>query len=186
MRSNGARRPRPPLSQQQLDDLALRYVGRYATSRAKLCAYLGRKVRERGWGGDGEPAIEALADRLSGLGYVDDAAYALNKSRALSGRGYGKRRLDDKLRVAGIGEEDAAAARAHADSEALEAALRFAERRRLGPFAAKAPDPANREKAIAALARAGHSFALARAIADMAPGSEIDIDALRDKARLNP
>jgi regulatory protein len=186
MRSNGPRRPRPPLSQQQLDDLALRYVGRYATSRARLCTYLGRKIRERGWSGEREPDIEALADRLARLGYVDDAAYALSKSRALTGRGYGKRRLTEKLRHAGIGEEDGAAARAHADAEALAAALRFAERRRLGPFATVAADPASREKAMAALARAGHSFALARAIADLPPGAEIDMDALRDRARLTP
>ena len=29
--------------------MALAYVGRYATTRAKLASYLGRKLRERGW-----------------------------------------------------------------------------------------------------------------------------------------
>ena len=186
MGSHRSRGPRSPLGERQLDELALRYVGRYATSRAKLRAYLVRKIRERGWGGEREPDLEALADRLARLGYVDDAAYALSKAQALTGRGYGKHRVAEKLRLAGIGEEDGLAARAHADSEALAAALRYAERRRIGPFGAGEADPAKREKAIAAMARAGHSFALARAIAELAPGAEIDADALRERARLTP
>ena len=46
------RRPRPPLEQEKLSELALSYVGRFATSRAKLATYLERKVRERGWTGE--------------------------------------------------------------------------------------------------------------------------------------
>lgn len=177
-------RARPALNPEKLEELAIRYAGRYATTRAKLCAYLERKIRERGWDGSREPGVEALADRFAGLGYVDDAAYALSKARALAGRGYGKRRLAEKLRLAGVGEEDSAGARAHADSEALAAALRFAERRRIGPFAGSAPDRAQREKAIAAMVRAGHPFALARAIAGLLPGAEIDAGRLCEEARL--
>ena len=67
--------------------------GKYATTRARLRAYLSRKMRERGWEGAREPDFEAIASRFGELGYVDDAAYALSKSRALTARGYGKRRL---------------------------------------------------------------------------------------------
>jgi regulatory protein len=174
-------RERPPLDSRRLEELALRYVARFATSRAKLRAYLLRKVRERGWSGATEPDLDALAERISALGYVDDAAYALAKAQALAGRGYGKRRLNQKLQVDGIGEEDAAAALDHADAEAVESALRFARRRRLGPFGSGASDPKQREKAIAAMIRAGHSFGLARAIAGFAPGAEIDVEALREQ-----
>jgi regulatory protein len=167
-----------------LQELALRYVGKYATTRAKLRAYLARKIRERGWDGEGEPDLESLANRFAELGYIDDAAFAMAKSRALSARGYGKRRLSDKLRMAGVDHADSVAARAHADSEAVDAALRFAQRRRLGPFAAEAPDPRGREKWIAAMVRAGHGFALARAIAAMPGGTKIDLDELRESARL--
>ena len=163
-----------PLDAKRLEELALRYVGRYATSRAKLSAYLARKIRERGWSGEREPDIGALASRFSELGYVDDAAFALAKSQALTSRGYGKRRLDEKLRLAGIGEEDGAAAREHAAEQMVEAALRFAERRRIGPFAPALTDPKQREKAIASMVRAGHSYAIARVIADLPPGAEPD------------
>ena len=179
----GTSRRRPPLDSGRLEELALRYVGKYATTRRKLRAYLARKIRERGWSEPREPELDALADRFCELGYVDDAAYALAKSRALSSRGYGKRRLDEKLRLAGVEEEDGMAARDHADAEAVEAALRFAERRRIGPFGSEPPDPNRREKAIAAMLRAGHSFGIARAIAGMAPGAPVDVDELREQAR---
>jgi regulatory protein len=171
------------LNDSSLQELALRYVGKYATTRAKLRSYLSRKVRERGWDGGRAPDLEAIASRFAELGYIDDAAYALSKSRALSARGYGKRRLADKLRLDGVEQTDRAAAHAHADQEAVSAALRFAERRRLGPFAVAAPDPRQREKWIAAMVRAGHEFGLARAIATTAPGAEIDRDALREQIR---
>ena len=79
-----ARRAPPPLERAALQELALRYVGKYATTRAKLRAYLSRKLRERGWDGAREPDLEALAERFAELGYVDDAAYALSKSRSLT------------------------------------------------------------------------------------------------------
>ena len=164
--------------------MALRYVGRFATSRAKLIAYLGRKLRERGWDGPQEPDLEALADRFCELGYVDDAAYALSKSRALAGRGYGKRRLDQALRLAGIGEEEGAAARDHADSRAVEAALRFAERRGIGPFGAPPLDRREREKAIAAMVRAGHSFTLARTIAEWPRDTAVDVEEIAERVGL--
>ena len=162
-------------------ELALRYVGKYATTRAKLREYLTRKIRERGWAESGEPDLEALAARFAELGLIDDAAFALAKSRSLSARGYGKRRLADQLRRAGVDDADGADASAHADDEAVDAALRLAQRRRIGPFADVAADPAQREKWIAALVRAGHGFTLANVIARLEPGQEIDLDHLRER-----
>ena len=174
------RRVPPPLDQTTLQELALRYAGKYATTRAKLRSYLTRKLRERGWSEESEPDLEALANRFSMLGYVDDAAYALSQSRSLSTRGYGKRRLADKLRVAGVEDPDGAAANAHAETEAVAAALRFAQRRRLGPFASAPVEGPQREKWLAAMVRAGHPFRLARTIAAMSPGAEVNEDQLSE------
>jgi regulatory protein len=165
-----------PLDARRLQELALRYVGKYATTRAKLRQYLTRKIRERGWAGAGEPEIDRLADRFAEIGYVDDAAYALAKSRSLTARGFGKRRLVDQLRHAGVDEADRTEANAHADDEAVGAALRLAQRRRIGPFANEPADPQLRQKWIAAMVRAGHGFALAKVITGMRPGQEIDLD----------
>lgn len=179
-----ARRPRPPLDQARLDELALAYVGRFATSRAKLISYLKRKLRERGWAGDGdgdgdgdgraEPDVAAVAERLVALGYVDDAVYAVAKARALTSRGFGGRRVGDALHAAGIDEECGGEARALVHDERVEAALKMARRRRIGPFAEAVLDPVQRQKAIAAMLRAGHGFALSREIVDLPPGHGID------------
>ena len=163
----------PPLDAAGLERLALRYVERYATTRAKLARYLARKLRERGWADSGEPAIEPLIARLAALGYVDDAAFARSRAETLGRRGLGERRVTVDLRAAGIADDDSAEARAFARDRALAAALRYAERRRIGPFAAASPDRAGREKALAAMLRAGHPFELARRLADAAPGEEI-------------
>jgi regulatory protein len=167
---------RPALDELTLDELALHYVGRFATTRAKLRYYLARKVRERGWAGDREPDLHGLADRLARLGYVDDATYAAAKARALTARGFGKRRIEDKLRQAGIDDADANGAREFAEKEAMAAALRFAERKRIGPFSARICDRSEREKAIAAMVRAGHPLTLARVIAELPPGTIPDFD----------
>jgi regulatory protein len=165
---------RPPLDGEGLERLALFYAGRYAVTRAKLRSYLARKLRERGWGGEGEAQpdqiIERLVARFVELGYVDDRAFADARAEALGRRGYGERRVGQALRAAGIEEEDQVTARAHAGEHAWEAALRFAERRRIGPFAAVLPDRPGREKALAAMLRAGHPLGIARRLVAAAPG----------------
>jgi regulatory protein len=168
---------RPPLNEEKLSELALRYVGRFATTRAKLQAYLLRKVRERGWEGERQPDFEAIAQRFTERGYVDDAGYALAKSRSLMGRGYGKRRVVQALRLAGIDESDGEAARKLADAQAISAALHFAEKRRFGPFAVHpATDTRERDKALAAMLRAGHGLDLSRAILKLRRGEPIDLE----------
>lgn len=159
------------------------YVGRFATSRAKLARYLARKLRERGWEGAGDPPIERIVERCARNGFVDDAAFALAKARSLSSRGYGSGRVRQDLHAAGIGEEDMRPARALADDEAVEAALRFARRKRVGPFASQTMDREVREKALAAFVRGGHSYGLAKAILALEPGVEPDLESLAEAAK---
>lgn len=178
MATQHRRKPRPPLTRAKLEEVALNYVGRFATSRAKLVTYLGRKLRERGWDEPSPAPVEELADRLVRLGYVDDRAFALSKARSLTGRGYGERRVQQALSLAGIGEEAGSDAQGLAKEEAVASALRFARRRAIGPFAHNVPDPAQRERALAAMIRAGHRFPIARAIIDLKPGENPDPEAL--------
>lgn len=180
-RRNG-RKARPPLTSDSLAEMALAYVSRFATTRAKLSSYLARKLSERGWQGQQPAEPDAVVARLAELGYVDDAAYALSKSRALTGRGYGARRVQQALRSAGIEDADCQPARELAEEGAVESALRFARRRRIGPFGEPGGDRGERERALAAMVRAGHSFALSKAILAMDPKRDIDIESLREKA----
>lgn len=158
------KKPRPPLDSEALERLAFHYVGRYATTRAKLAAYLRRKIGERGWHDESHPPIDPLVERFAAAGYVDDAAFASARAASLQRRGYGERRVEQALKAAGIDEEDSSEAREQAGDGAWAAALRFAERRRIGPYAAEEPDRAARQRAFAAMMRAGHRMDFVREI----------------------
>ncbi|MEO7786991.1 MAG: RecX family transcriptional regulator, partial [Sphingomicrobium sp.] len=108
--------------------------------------------------------------------------FAVGRARSLTARGYGGRRVGQALYAAGIDDEDGGEARALAHDERVEAALKMARRRRVGPYSETLLDPVAREKAIGAMLRAGHAFGLARAIVDLPPGHRIDhsyLDSLR-------
>jgi len=167
--STGQKSSPPPLDREALEALALAYVGRFATSRSKLMAYLGRKLRERGWESDTSPPIEAIADRLVALRYVDDEAYASMKSGAMQRRGLGNRRIAQTLRHDGIADDISSNA-APDEVARWEAAERFAKRKRMGPFAAERPERPIREKQLSAFLRAGHDLNLARQWVDATPG----------------
>lgn len=180
MPTRAPRKPRPPLDQPALEELALAYVGRFATTRARLAAYLARKVRERGWAMAQGPDLAALAERHAAAGLVDDAAFAMSRARALGCRGFGRSRVRQQLRVAGVAEADGAEALDYAARNAVDSALRFAERRRIGPFATARADPRLRQRQVAAMVRAGHPLGLALAILKCAPGDEPDRDFLAE------
>lgn len=164
------KRPPSPLDQDSLSDLALRYAARYATTRAKLSAYLARKLRERGWSGAVSPDPEALVRRMAELRYVDDAAFATMKAAAISRRGYGAPRVSEALRQAGVEEADRDAPERQARASRWDAARRFAQRKRIGPFAADYADRPQREKQVGAFLRAGHDLAMARIWVNALPG----------------
>ena len=162
------RPPRRPLDERSIEERAIAYVGRYATTRARLSDYLQRKISERGWGGAASPAIAALVARLASLGYVDDESFATARASALRRRGYGARRVDAALRAAGIDQAIRATAGESDADENLRAALALARRRRLGPFASQPVDRDNYRRAMGAMLRAGHDLEIARRVLAMA------------------
>lgn len=158
------RKPPRPLDAARLDEMALAYVARFATSAGKLSDYLKRKLRERGWEGEGEADLHAIVSRFVELGYVDDAGFARGKAQSLLRRGYGARRIEQALGAAGIAEPLREEARG-SDAERRRAALVMARKRRFGPFGGGSElDPALREKQVAAMLRAGHPLAYAREV----------------------
>jgi regulatory protein len=162
--SHGERKRAQPLDEERLRALALAYVGRYATSCARLVGYLNRKIAERGWSDEGTPPVDAIVMQFQTLGYVDDEAFAKTRSESLLRRGYGPNRLKVSLRVSGIGTDIIDRAAAVDDENALAAAMVFARRKRIGPYAKEPITQDNRQKMIAALLRAGHSYDVSRKI----------------------
>jgi regulatory protein len=163
------RRKRAPLDETMLRDLALAYVARFATTAAKLEGYLARKIRERGIAEDTdgraqELDVTGLVTRLIELGYIDDDAYARSRSRDLTQRGYGKRRVEQALWAAGV-EEQARSENAPGEAASRRAAMLLARKRGFGPFARDPHEEEDfesarrrREKQIAAMLRAGHLY----------------------------
>lgn len=182
-----AERPAPrPLDGAALEQLALAYVGRFATSEARLARYLGRKLFERGWAGAdlSSDAVAAAVAKCARLGFVDDDAFARQRGGALGRRGLGERRLRAQLSVDGIAAEVAAPVLDTARDDRLTTALAFARRRRLGPYGSGMPsDPKTRDRVIAAFLRAGHDAATVRRILAVAPGDDAalaELDAEQD------
>jgi regulatory protein len=166
-------RPKPPpkpLDPARLEELALHYAARYATSRAKLATYLKRKLRERGWENEKAPDIDALIGRLADLRYVDDGAFATIRGTALTRRGYGVRRVAAALDAAGIASEDRSEALTLSAQESWHAANIFARRKRIGPYAQEPVAREQRQKQLASFVRAGHDFTTAALWVDAEPG----------------
>jgi regulatory protein len=153
-----------PLDGQQLRAIALSYVGRYATSCARLGAYLERKIAERGWSEETVPPVGDIILQFAELGYVNDEAFAKTRSESLLRRGYGPNRLKISLRVSGIGTEIISQATDIDPENALAAAMVFARRKRIGPYARSIISPDIRQKMIASMLRAGHSYSVSQKI----------------------
>jgi regulatory protein len=174
--ARSAKKPPPPLNDERLRGLALHYVGKYATTQAKLGAYLTRKIRERGWDGERHTDVATLVDQFAELGYINDAQFAEARSRAFVRRGYGERRLNEDLRASGIGESDAVPAKEHMTESAFVAAENFARRKRIGPFANETAPPEKLQKQLHAFLRAGHQFEIAKRFVNAQPGELLEED----------
>lgn len=167
------KQPPKPLDAPQLQRLALDYVGRYATTRAKLASYLRRKIRERGWDGDDVPPTDSIVERFVVLGYINDHLFAESRADSMLRRGYGFHRITTALQQAGIDQDITQTLRQKIADGAIEAALAFARRKRIGPFSREPYDAVQRNRAFAALIRAGHSFDISQQILDADP-TELD------------
>lgn len=178
---------RPPtrMTATSLENAALFYLSRYASSSGNLRRVLMRKIaRSAAYHGDDpaalKPAVEALIARHCGTGAVNDALYAESQTRALRRRGGSTRAIVQKLNAKGVPAEivaETAATLAEEGDGDLDAAYRFARRRRLGPFRSGSRAE-NRQRDMAALGRAGFEYQVAATIVDAE-----DIESL--EARLN-
>ncbi len=160
---------------------ALRHLARYACPRARLEALLVRwGCRRLGWAEPDAALValaRAIADEMVTAGYVDDRTWATARARRWLARGIPPRHIRRRLQAEGLDDAHVAAALAAlADEPAaaadeleaaeLAAARAYVRRRRLGPWRPAAERAAWRARDLAALARAGFTYRVARQVLD--------------------
>jgi len=179
-------KPRIPrkITPERLANIALHYLERYASSSENLRRVLERRVFKasyfhedldvetaKGW-------INDLIGRYQSTGLLNDLTYAETRARSLMARGTATRVIRMKLQEKGVNADTIeraleALVDEHPEPE-LAAAIKLARRRRLGPYA----DPAKREdkkdRDLAAMARAGFSYDMARRVVECDDKDELE------------
>ena len=169
-----------PITATYLQNAAAFYLERYASSAEGLRRVLRRRVRKAEMLDapvmeNVEQAIEVVVQKFVTAGLLDDKAFAQTKARSLHRRGASNRLTRQRLQAAGVDQDTVNHAMASLDDELgadpasreLKAAAAFARRRRLGPYRTMDREP-NRLRDLAALARAGFAYDLARKVIDAA------------------
>ncbi|MFN4284285.1 MAG: regulatory protein RecX [Alphaproteobacteria bacterium] len=177
-----SRGPKPvkKATAQYLENAALYYLGRFSAASGHLRRLLVQRVDRsaKAHGTDpiqGRDMVDKLIARFLASGILDDAAYAAGKARSLRRRGASRGVIAQKLRAKSVAPERIAEAVGAADADAIQdgadaelnAAWRLARRKRIGPYRAKPEMRAElRTRDMAALARGGFSYDVARRVID--------------------
>ena len=167
-----------PMTPDRLQRAAYHYLERYTTSTSGFHRVMEHKIRrtnenfsplsseQQGW-------IDALTAKCLRLGLLNDTLYAEQKARTLFLQGKPTRHIRRWLSMRGVNATIIARALQtltddHGDSHTIDmkAALRFAQRRRFGPWRRSAGDKKKRDREIAAFMRAGFGWQQAVAILD--------------------
>jgi len=164
------------ISKKYLENAALYYLQRYATSAENLRRVMMRKVRKscafhQVPAEDFAPLVDELVTRYMAVGLVDDAVFARARVASLRRQGHSSQAIAARLQAKGLSKSQIESAlrlvdEDHEDPE-MTAALACARRKKLGPWR-KTPltDPKGRQKELAALGRAGFSYEIARRALD--------------------
>jgi regulatory protein len=164
------RKPPRRISADYLQRAAMHYLERYAAPAAQLRRVLARKVAMscRHHGDDPVGFAGMLDDvvaRCVSSGLVDDRRFAEARAASLRRKGQSSRAVAARLTAKGVTRDLAALASTNSAEDEMAAARIAARRKRLGPWR-RGDRAENRQKDLAALARAGFAITIARAIID--------------------
>lgn len=159
------------------------YLERHDAPRAHIRRLMMQRVRRAvsELDQDREEAIAAMEQALDDFvrhGMIDDRRWAENSVRTWRQRGVSGRQVRARLAAKGVGSEiitEVLTSEEDEDPERL-AALRYARRRCFGPWRRHDAPEGKRDKELAAMARAGFSFGMAKEILD-----DEDRDGLEDE-----
>lgn len=165
------KKPPKKISPTYLQNAALHYLQRYATSAGNLRRVLMRKIKKSclHHGHEVEsfiPLVDDLINRYISSGLLDDASFARAKTATLRRQGKSQRMIEAKLTAKGLMKTDIVTALQESDAEGdaeFDAALALTRKKKLGKFRLRASsDPDISRKDMAVLGRAGFSYAIAR------------------------
>jgi regulatory protein len=169
---SGKRRHKIPrrVSAASLENAALYYLGRFATSSENLRQVLERRIMRaaKHHNTDVEACTQVVGDlirRYLESGILNDEIYAQTQAASMNRRGKSLRAIRVRLRQKTLSSDiidDALAVLADEVSQPdLAAAIAYARKRRLGPYRRDTGKSENPDKELAALARSGFSYSLA-------------------------
>ena len=178
------KKPPKKITEKYLYNSGLAYLQRFPTSTPHFRRIMGRKI-DRSCNYHKDQNREDCATLLDGavgtftrMGLLNDEAYLQGMVNSLRRRGLSRQAILFKLQQKGLTGTDVAAALAAQDEENTEvsadmaAGLRLARRKRLGPFRKVEAD---RNKELAAMARAGFDFETAQKILSLSPEESEEI-----------
>ena len=173
-RSREKRKPKKP-TERYLTNVAKWYIDRYRPCSGGLRRTLMKRVNSglREHGGEREEALEtmeAVIKKMLDNGSINDEVFARGWVKRYHRRGVTRRDIANRMRVKGVPREITDRAiremeEAQEHDPALQAAVAYVRRRRFGPWRM---DPnrreVRREKDLAAMARAGHRYTVAKKV----------------------
>ena len=166
--NNSEPRPYADRIKKRLTNKALHYLGRYASTSARLEAILRKFAKLKL--GQADPAlfdriVREVVESCVKLGYVDDKAFIKSQLRQGLRNGFSQQRILLKLARKGISRELAVAVMDEQTGEAsdkgdseLAAALIYARKKSVGPYSRAEPHHLENQRHLARLARNGFSF----------------------------
>ncbi len=156
--------------------MALAYVNRFDCTATKLKRHLAERVKKQGGDENAEAWIAELVERYLGSGVLNDVRFAKNLASQLTTRGKSSRMISQKLALRGVPAEVAqelmTARKQDEPNAELYAARAFAKKRRLGWHRDSDKRAEYRQKDLAALARQGFSFDVAKKALAAEAGSD--------------
>ncbi len=162
---------------------AFRYLERYSASTQSLRQFLKSRVRKTININEIERQlaykwIESLIESLTERKFLDDRSFAEIRARALFERGASTRRIIALLTEKGIDHSliTKALNTVYADYELpdLVAAIRYAKRKRIGPFRNQSVRNKNKQRDLGMLARGGFNFAVSSTVIDSANADQLE------------
>jgi regulatory protein len=171
------KRPRlDPLSDEGLRRKTRNHLRRYWPSVAQMRRVLTRHIdrNHRRWGGDREAArarIDPLLEEQVESGALNDARFTRSWVEQLDRKGMSRLAIRSKMREKGVSGDLVEAELSRVDAQEgdreLLRAIAYARRRRLGPAQTDAlRRESRRKKDLAAMARAGFSYGIAKRVVD--------------------